>query len=1120
MAFEPQRVRQCLQDFAFERLFVEELGWDRHTEQLPVSVDDHEFTLSGVAEKKGFVVLLCAPLPDGQVPDRKIQLKIHRNVARVHYQHMIIYADAKRTRQVWQWVRREPGKPIAPRYHTYYACQSGEPLVQKLQRMSFSLEEEEGLTHAGPAGRVRAAMDVVGRITKRFYEHFKTEHARFLRFIKGIPDKGDERWYASVMLNRLMFVYFIQQKRFLNDDPDYLKTKLAESKKRGKDRYYREFLTPLFFEGFAKRRHSAAMKKLLGDVPYLNGGIFLPHEIEERYGKKIKIPDSAFEKLFAFFRQYTWHLDERPLRDDREINPDVLGYIFEKYINQKELGAYYTKEDITGYISRNTVIPYLFDVARRKCKIAFEGEQSVWRLLQADPDRYIYDAVKHGITVDALAEPPKPLESPLELPPEIAAGVSEVSKRTQWNAAAPAEYALPTEIWREVAARRRRYEEVRGRLAAGEVRDVNDLITLNLDIEKFAQDVIGTADSDLVSAFWHAIENITVLDPACGSGAFLFAALNILEELYEGCIDRMEEFVAELDRPGVRHHPARYSTFRKVLERMAQHPNRKYFIFKSIIISNLYGVDIVEEAVEICKLRLFLKLVAQVERDDSKPNMGIEPLPDIDFNVRAGNTLVGFASREAVREALETEAGGQSRLVSPDQEAEVEHIEEQAEIADRAFQKFREMQVEHDMDSREFTRAKDTLLTRLKKLEDELNHHLAAEYAVDVKKKGAYEKWLKTHKPFHWFVDFYGIMKNGGFDVVIGNPPYVETRNLHGYKPRGYACWDSGNTYALFMERSLGARLDSGRLGFIVPVSSVSADRYSSLQRLLGKYRLHYSSFDDRPSRLFEGLQHCRLTIHLMGHLGQGAQQHSTRYSKWCAGERPALFQTLVFAPSIERLVEGSLPKLTSPIELGIIRKLASQKTRLSSHYSKGPQHRVLYSRKVGYFLQALDFEPHVLDGQGQRRPPSEFKELPFASPSYATAALCCLNASLFYWFITVFSDCRHLNKRELNAFPADLAQMASGPGQATFAGLAQRLMADLRERSEERTMRFAHDTLKVQCIIPKHSKERIDEIDRVLARHYGFTDEELDFIINYDIKYRMGLAAGGGGQEKDEEAD
>ena len=77
---------------------------------------------------------------------------------------------------------------------------------------------------------------------------------------------------------------------------------------------------------------------------------------------------------------------------------------------------------------------------------------------------------------------------------------------------------------------------------------------------------------------------------------------------------------------------------------MARHPNRRYFILKSIIINNLYGVDIMEEAVEICKLRLFLKLVAQVDDVDQ-----LEPLPDIDFNIRPGNTLVGFATLDDVR---------------------------------------------------------------------------------------------------------------------------------------------------------------------------------------------------------------------------------------------------------------------------------------------------------------------------------------------------------------------------------------------------------------------------------------------------------------------------------------
>jgi hypothetical protein len=93
-------------------------------------------------------------------------------------------------------------------------------------------------------------------VTKKFYDRFKTEHDSFLHFIKGIPDKQMESWYASVMVNRLMFLYFIQEKGFLNGDNEYLRNKLAESRDRKPDAYYRDFLCPLFFQGFARKRPS------------------------------------------------------------------------------------------------------------------------------------------------------------------------------------------------------------------------------------------------------------------------------------------------------------------------------------------------------------------------------------------------------------------------------------------------------------------------------------------------------------------------------------------------------------------------------------------------------------------------------------------------------------------------------------------------------------------------------------------------------------------------------------------------------------------------------------------------------------------------------------------------
>ena len=147
----------------------------------------------------------------------------------------------------------------------------------------------------------------------------------------------------------------------------------------------------------------------------------------------------------------------------------------------------------------------------------------------------------------------------------------------------------------------------------------------------------------------------------------------------------------------------------------------------------------------------------------------------------------------------------------------------------------------------------------------------------------------------------------------------------------------------------------------------------------------------------------------------------------------------------------------------------------------------------MGYFLQVLDFEPEVLDGNGQRRPPSEFKDLTFAKPEYAKLALCCLNIGLFYWFVTVFSDCRHVNKREVDAFPVNLEALAKSTVCQEMTELAALLMHDLKRNSVSRTMTFKHDTLTVQCIYPKGSKPILDRIDTALGQHYGFTPQELD---------------------------
>jgi len=1094
-------VRKCLKSFDFNTLFREHLGWDNHQAQLEIRVDSTTVRLSAVAQKRGFVTYVCS----GQIPDRATRLKIDHQITKSAREHLVIYADQIEGQQVWQWVRREPGKPLASRDHRFAIHQSGDSLIQRLDQIAVSLDEEEKITIVDMAGRNRKAFDV-DNVTKKFFDRFKAEHATFLKFIKGIKIEAELQWYTSLMLNRLMFVYFIQKKGFLDGDLDYLRSRLSMVQQvKGKDRFqsfYRYFLLRLFHDGLGKsleeRKLDSTMEKLLGKVPYLNGGFFEVHQLEEQ-NPEIEIPDKAFEKLFDFFDQYSWHLDERPLRADNEINPDVVGYIFEKYINQKQMGAYYTKEDITEYISKNTIIPFLFDAAQKQCAVAFNADSSLWRLLRDNPDRYIYPAVRCGV-IDEEG-------NIIPLPKDIEAGIKNVEKRNDWNRSATGQFALPTETWREHIARRLRCMDIREKLRNGEACQINDLITMNLDIWQFARDVIANAEEpELLRAFWCAIEKVTVLDPTCGSGAFLFAALRILETLYSDCLERMAHFIeGSANKPD---HLKQYSDFRNVLALIAKHPNDRYFILKSIIINNLFGVDIMEEAVEICKLRLFLKLIAQVETVDQ-----IEPLPDIDFNIRAGNTLVGYVSLNHVRNTIKNLPGHNLGLVFEKEEEQLRRIEEDAETVGQAFRQFREKQTSQDGNVAH--KDKQKLRVRLATLDAELDRYLAGEYGVNADKQKEFNSWKASHEPFHWFVEFYGIMNHGGFDVIIGNPPYLERSRLGSiYTIRGFKTESCRDIYSWIMERTFHLRRSEGRLGLIVPVSIASSGSFDVLRDIV-QAESHYlwlSHFANRPGQLFVGAQN-RLTILLSVATGPNLETYSTRYHRWDArnGERDALFALMRYYPlnDLSRAFHGLYPKIGDPESAFILRKTRDA-TSLAYSLRKHSRNPVIWVRVPGYFCQFF-LDPPVARPEkgGATRPRGELIYIHPEDESVQRVIHAILNSSTYFHFFYAYTDGRHINPSDVTEFPFDSRRLSKSTVKQ-LVDLSRRLAESMREN----TSQWRKSGLLIDSVDSRPAKSIIDETDSVLAKHYGLTEAELDFIINYDIKYRMGAD----GDDRDEE--
>ena len=300
MALNIENTRTLLQGFDFKTLFIEELGWNnsKNKSAFPFQTKEGEFFRKAIAELSGATVYEITNA-EGSIPNVKARDIISKEIQKINFEHILIFIDKNRTQTIWRWLKKQDKRNL-PREHYFSAGQTGDLFIGKLAGLIVDISEiENDITITDVARKIQSALDVE-RVTKQFYRNYQDQFIEFLKLIEGIDNEADRRWYASVILNRLMFIYFLQKKGFIdNNNQDYLYSKLKETKKAsGKNQYYNSFLKVLFFEGFAKaeKLRSAATNKLLGKIKYLNGGLFLKHKIEVKY-PDINIPDTAFENL-------------------------------------------------------------------------------------------------------------------------------------------------------------------------------------------------------------------------------------------------------------------------------------------------------------------------------------------------------------------------------------------------------------------------------------------------------------------------------------------------------------------------------------------------------------------------------------------------------------------------------------------------------------------------------------------------------------------------------------------------------------------------------------------------------------------------------------------------------
>ena len=559
----------------------------------------------------------------------------------------------------------------------------------------------------------------VEQVQKAFFREFAQLYHKVAADIAAVPGlKNEAGKQAQLLLDRMLFLYFIQKKGWLNNNPNYLYERFLDCWKpdpRG-DSYYAEELYPLFI----CLSNADVELKEVGSVPFLNGGLF-----ELEYGKnqrraisqtRIKIKNSTFKAIFDdLLEKYNFTVTEdTPLDVEVAIDPEMLGKIFESLILQLEkdpdkdlrklTGSYYTPRPIVHFMCQEALKEYL-----------------VTQLAGDAPDKC---------------------------------------------------------------------ESARDRIAALLHMPPAD----HLDEEQ-AQTIKDLFTPSEAKIFWQAILGCRVCDPAVGSGAFPV-----------GMLHEMVAAIARLD--------LRISGPGAIKQR-----NYDYDVKKQIIESCLYGVDIQEQAVRLCELRLWLSLVVDYEIDPDKPFpraiREVPSLPNLSYHIVRGDSLLErlfghvvqldqmardtktrklIESIQADKHAyfLEQNTGEKRRLelkILAKQADLAEHLMEAKQALMKTYQTNLFGEGAMNVKERKAKAEREAQVVELRKLKRNVTKvKIELEQLVRGKRvpvRGNLEalrrKYFHTgeYPTFMWWVDFAEVFQEKkGFDVVIANPPYRDIKGL------------------------------------------------------------------------------------------------------------------------------------------------------------------------------------------------------------------------------------------------------------------------------------------------------------------------------------------------------
>ena len=542
--------------------------------------------------------------------------------------------------------------------------------------------------------------------------------------------------------------------------------------------------------------------------------------------------------------------------------------------------------------------------------------------------------------------------------------------------------------------------------------------------------------------------DVKICDPAIGSGAF---PMGLLRELFF-CRSAIEPNIVE-NAANIKRH---------------------------IIQNNIYGVDIERGAVDIARLRFWLSLIV----DEKSP----EALPNLDFKIMQGNSLLEQYKGVDLSTMTEKKIGAGESLTFFDSMLDVYR----KNLRDKLTEYY--ACPEHD---KKMQLRKD-IADIVKQELVEQGIHIDFE-DMDLSANSQFFLWHT------WFHDVFSRPSKKGFDIVIGNPPYgakYDNQTKRYYKNtyvtansiRGLQK-GSLDTYTLFIELGYNLLRKNGSFAYIVPISLTSSDSLTGVHRLLmgNCDTIYISSYAVRPKPVFENA--VVNTSILLFKKTETPCQHlfSTKmHRRGNEFELQRLIDNLQFVDVKGQTLYGRIPKIGSEIEKTILNKLFNY-TKLGS-LIKTSGSPIIYRFAGGRYFKVVT---NYSTGSSAER------TIYFANSKIADAVGCILSSSLSFWFYQIFSDNLNWKTYEIENFTVP---QLSAEDIDYLDKLYSRYLSDIEAKANIRITSgestYNVDSFKEYKIV--RSKAIIDEIDDYICPLYGLTQEETDFIKNYELEFRL----------------